>query len=163
MKQRGGDDRGSSTSLRVVLGATLALAGDAARRELTAPEGPAPDPVREAKKAQRAEKLPEPRFAAAETKLVEAKPGRKTGAKRERIKPAEARLPSPKLAKALPLPESAGVLSPEFREPIVPEPAPSTVPVVKPEAATSLVPRVAEAVSPPPEPPRPAALAANDP
>ncbi|MGM9451391.1 hypothetical protein RRF55_27970, partial [Klebsiella sp. K47] len=33
----GGDDRGSSTSLRVVLGATLALAGDAARRELTAP------------------------------------------------------------------------------------------------------------------------------
>ncbi|WP_083554903.1 hypothetical protein [Novosphingobium sp. NDB2Meth1] len=163
MKQRGGDDRGSSTSLRVVLGATLALAGDAARRELTAPEGPAPDPVREAKKAQRAEKLPEPRFAAAETKLVEAKPGRKTGAKRERKQPAEARLPSPKLAKALPLPESAGVLSPEFREPIVPEPAPSTAPVVKPEAATSLVPRVAEAVSPPPEPPRPAALAANDP
>jgi len=48
-----------------VLGATLALAGDAAREELTPEGGSAAAPPRQAAKTRRTAKLPEPRFAAA--------------------------------------------------------------------------------------------------
>ncbi len=71
MKRREGDPGRGSTGLpragfgRVVLGATLALAGDAAREELTPEGGPAAAPPRQADKTRRTAKLPEPHFAAA--------------------------------------------------------------------------------------------------
>ena len=71
MKRRDGDPGRGSTGLpragfgRVVLGATLALAGDAAREELTPEGGPAAAPPPQAAKTRRTAKLPEPRFAAA--------------------------------------------------------------------------------------------------
>ena len=151
MKPRGGDhQRGSSSSLRVVLGATLALAGDTARRELTPPEGPAPDPPREAKKTRRPEKLPEPRFAAAVPQEAKAKPGRKANPKRQgeqqvALARAEAAPLAPRLAEPAPQPESAGVLSAEFRRAIAPEPE------LAPTQPAAPAP-VAETTAPPPEP-----------
>lgn len=118
MKRRWGDQqRGSSSSLRVVLGATLALADDSARRELTPPEGSAPYLPREAKKVRRPEKLPEPRFlAAAARPAPEAAPGRQTGSKRKTRKQtlaAPAWTPSPTAAVPPPsLPDAAPAASP---------------------------------------------------
>jgi hypothetical protein len=167
----GDQQRGSSSSLRVVLGATLALAGDTARRELTQPEGPAPDPPREAKKARRPGKLPEPSFAAAAAApALEAAPGRKADKKRKAAKQplavhAEAPLPAfAKAATALPsAPE--GVLTPEFRraivpEPVLPQPVAEAVPTPSPPSAE---PARAPEKTPEPAPPAPAALAAADP
>lgn len=164
MKPRGGDhQRGSSSSLRVVLGATLALAGDTARRELTPPEGPAPDPPREAKKTRRPEKLPEPRFAAAAPQEAKAKPARKASPKRKgeqqvALARAEAAPLAPHFAEPAPQRESAGVLSAEFRRAIAPEPelAP-TQPAAPVPVAAPVPPAVAPTTAPPPEPPPAAA------
>jgi hypothetical protein len=49
--------------LRVVLGATLALAGDAARREAAPPGDAEPEPPRAAKKTRATLTLPQPHFA----------------------------------------------------------------------------------------------------
>ena len=161
MKPRGGDhQRGSSSSLRVVLGATLALAGDSARRELTPPEGPAPDPPREAKKTRRPEKLPEPRFAAAAPQETKAKPGRKASPKRKgeqqvALARAEAAPLAPRLAEAAPQRESAGVLSAEFRRAIAPEP--ELAPTLPAATPAPVPPAAAPATVPPPEPPQVAA------
>jgi hypothetical protein len=170
----GGQQRGSSSSLRVVLGATLALAGDAARRELTPQEGPAADPPREAKKTRRLEKLPEPRFAEATTQAPNARPGRKAspkhaGEKLVELARAEAAPLVPSIAEPAPQPESAGVLSTEFRRAIAPEPVPEPVTARKPPAAAPapvsepVPPPAAPAAAPPPEPPPAAALVAADP
>ncbi|OYW82283.1 MAG: hypothetical protein B7Z22_14465, partial [Hyphomonas sp. 32-62-5] len=131
MKRRRGDQqRGSSGSLRVVLGATLALAGDSARRELTPADSPAPDPPREAKKARRPEKLPEPRFAEKAAPAPKRKAAQKRTAKPKVRPPAlrEDALPVPAFAAAAPVarsnaePAPTGVLSAEFRRAITPEP-----------------------------------------
>ncbi|WP_421854523.1 hypothetical protein [Novosphingobium sp.] len=170
MKRRGGGQhRGSSSSLRVVLGATLALAGDTARRELTPPEGPAPDPPREVKKARRPGKLPEPRFAAAVSPAFEAAPARKKAAKREKKHTAQARadIPlaqpaiAPALAKAEPLPAPEGVLSAEFQRAIAPEPVVTPPPPVA--EAPNRPPLAPAEAAPAPEPPAKAALAEADP
>ncbi len=168
MKRRGGDQqRGSSGSLRVVLGATLALAGDTARRELTPPEGPAPDPPREAKKARRPGKLPEPRFAAATaTPALEAAPGRKADKKRKAKKQALGALAEaeqPVLARVTEGPPAApqGVLSAEFKQAITPEPA--APPQVAAALPTASPPPAAEPAPPPPEPTALTALAAAEP
>ena len=169
MKRRGGDDRGSSSSLRVVLGATLALAGDTARRELTPPESPAPDPVREAKKARRSERLPEPGFAAAAPQLSDAEPGRRKSAGKTGKKPAKATrakaVPEvPRLAEAAPEPVRESVLLAEFRSAIAPEPVTAPKPVVA-EAAPPPLPQPPPPppASSPPESPQPAALATAEP
>ncbi len=171
MKPRGGgQQRGSSSSLRVVLGATLALAGDAARRELTPPEGPAADLPREAKKTRRVAKLPEPRFAEATTQAPKARPGRKASPKHAGGKPvelaqAEAAPLASSLAEPAPQPESGSVLSAEFRRAIAPEPALAPKPPAAAPApvAEPVPPAAAPAVAPPPEPPPAAALVAADP
>ena len=72
MKRREGDHGRGSTGPqraglgRVVLGATLVLAGDAARDELTPDGASDPTPPRQAAKARRTTTLPQPRFAATE-------------------------------------------------------------------------------------------------
>ena len=166
MKRRGGDDRGSSSSLRVVLGATLALAGDSARRELTPPESPAPDAPREARKTRRPQQLPEPHFAAAAADLRAASPARKAAPRRAerkkakavkvRAEPAAVSPEADRLAQAMPQPAREGVLSAEFRKAILPEAAAQAEP-----AAPTQAPPAAEA--PPPDPPPPAASAIAEP
>lgn len=169
MKRRGGDDRGSSTPLRVVLGATLALAGDAARRELTPPEGPARDPVREARKARRPQRLPEPRFAAASTAtLPEAKPARKAPPEPAETKKAKAvAAPAlPRLAKAAPPPGKEGVLPAEFRSAIAPEPVLQPEQTAQPKSApppTPTPPAAEAAPLPLEQPPKPVAVAIAEP
>lgn len=169
MKRRGGDQqRGSSSSLRVVLGATLALAGDTARRELTPPEGPAPDPPREAKKARRPGKLPEPRFAAAASPAFEAATGRKKAAKREKKQAAavraDAAIVKPAIAAAAPPPAPEGVLSEAFRQGIAPEPVVTPPPAPAALAAAPPAPADAEpAAAPQPKPAATTALAKAEP
>lgn len=169
MKRRGGgQQRGSSSSLRVVLGATLALAGDTARRELTPPEGPAPDPPREAKKARRPGKLPEPRFAAAVSPAFEAAPARKAAASRKKQPAAEAATALPAItlaiAKAEPPPAPESVLSEAFRQGIAPEPV--ITPALAPKALAEAPPAPADVEPAAPaqaEPAATAALAAAEP
>lgn len=169
MKRRGGDQqRGSSSSLRVVLGATLALAGDTARRELTPPEGPAPDPPREAKKVRHPGKLPEPRFAAAASPAFEAATGRKKAAKREKKQAAAVRadtaLVQSAIAAAEPPPAPEGVLSEAFRQGIAPEPVATPPPAPAALAAAPPAPAdVAPAAPPQAEPAATAALAKAEP
>lgn len=166
MKRRGGDDRGSSSSLRVVLGATLALAGDTARRELTAADGPAPAPPREAKKTRRVEKLPEPRFAAAaETaKAAATASGRTANPKRVGKKQAvpaapAAAAPTAWTAADTPEPAPSQVLSDDFRQAITPEPVQAAPVAALPSAA----PKRIEPQEPVGAAPQPTALAAAEP
>ena len=174
MKRRGGDQqRGSSSSLRVVLGATLALAGDTARRELTPPEGPEPNPPREAKKARRPEKLPEPRFAAAAEPSRKTAPARKAAPKRaakKQVTTAHQDDPpeqAPALAKAAAPPAVTGVLSEELGQAIAPEPVKPPPQMAEAAPAPSpdpiAAPLLAEAVTAPPQPEPPTAAPAADP
>ena len=168
MKRGGGDETRSSGRLRVVLGATLALAGDAARRELTPADGPAPDPPRAAKKTRRPAELPAPRFAAAATPAPSAtgagarKAGPKRAAKQQIVQPSAEALPAAPATAALEAqPETEGVLSGEFRSAIVAEGAQPPSPAADPAPAQA--PELATAAAPPPEQLPPAAPAAAPP
>ncbi|WP_156424815.1 hypothetical protein [Novosphingobium fuchskuhlense] len=163
MNRRGGGDTRSSGRLRVVLGATLALAGDTARRELSPPDGPAADPVREARKARRPARLPEPRFAEAAAPVTKAAaaPARKAAAKRAAPKKAAVfaapeALPGPEFAAAAPAPSPPS--APEVAAPTLPEVAPQEAPPPEPVAQppeAAPIPQAPPAI-PPEGPPAPA-------
>ena len=129
MKRREGDHGRGSTGLpraglgRVVLGATLVLAGDAAREELTPDSGSAPAPAREAAKTRHTTKLPEPRFAAAALPAKEPKAPKATRRASRRVEVAAPAAPPEQPAQpARSSPQAlvsggaaAGVLSAEFQ------------------------------------------------
>lgn len=167
MKRRGGDETRSSGRLRVVLGATLALAGDAARRELAPPESPQREPQREARKARRPEKLPQPRFAALAATKTPSATKREASSRRAKAEPPapalaelavadltrDTRAAAPTLPAAIAQePTSGGVLSDEFRRAIKPEPAVALPPSPPPPAMPATADTTPQVTTPAPAP-----------